>query len=152
MISTYLLLEDIKNELKAAFTGMRFHEPVNMDAPVAETAEPKLREPRIMIQQLMPKRFGTLPDGEEQGEDVPFVVVKCLKAGLSGDSPREWTVNIGIIYGLYTPEHDSQACAQDALNAGERIVMALAKRLYWADNHYALKPGIDLVLGEGKPE
>lgn len=150
MISTYLLLDDIRNHLKAEFSGVHFREPVDDGKPLTPEGEAKYCEPRFYVGQLPPKRTGTLPEGEEQGEDVPFVLVKCLGGQVTGEQKREYQVDVGIVFSVFVPENNPEAGLQDLMNIADRVAVALCFRRYWANNAFFQEPPIKMVQGTGR--
>ncbi len=150
MISTYLLLDDIRNHLKEAFAGMLFREPV--ESGMSRTAEGKEKycEPRFYIGQLPPKRGGTLPNGAEQGEDVPYVLVKCLGGDVTGEQKREYQVTVGIVFAVFVPENDPEAGLQELMNIADRVMAALCVKRFWANSTFFHEPPIKMVQGTGK--
>lgn len=149
MIATHLLLEDIRNALKAEFKDVVFREPVENGNPFTADGEERYREPRFYIGQLPPKRGGERPDGDDQGEDVPFILVKCLAGEVSGDADSQYTVDVGIVYAVYVADDDPEAGSQDVLNMGDRIITALCRRRYWGDDHYVRAASLKMVQVTG---
>ena len=149
MISAFLLLKDIQDALSRALAEFPFREP-----PGAANGQqaPSWRRPRAYVGQMPPKREGVLPDGTEQGRDLPFALVTIPKAEVTGEQPREYKVDVGVVYGVYSGERDNEAVAEEALNLGEAIVAAIACRRLWADSHYKMVLPVSLVIGTGKAQ
>lgn len=150
MISLYLLLNDVRNHLKTAFSGFKFREPVNNGNPLTTDGTEKYREPRFYIEALPAKRTGTTPDSEEQGEDVPYVLVKPLDADTTGTSSRRFTIKIGIVYCIYDADGTPETGIHDAMNMHDRILESLITRQYWADNYFCQELPVKSVFGIGK--
>ena len=151
MNSTFLLLEDIRKHLKKAFWGVKFREPVNNGNALTEDGQEKYREPRFYIESLPPKRQGTTPDGEDQGEDVPYVLIKPLTGEGQGESPRKYVVRVGIVFAVYDAEGNPEAGAHDMMNMHDRILTSMLRRELWSDSHYAKVLPITSRFGIGKP-
>ncbi len=149
MISTYLLLDDIRNHLKAEFAGVRFREPVEDGMPLTSDGKEKHREPHFYVGQLPPKRSETLPDGEEQGEDVPYVLVKCLGGDVTGEEKREYQVTVGIVFAVF---NNPEAGFQDLMNIADRVTAVLCARRFWANSTFFHEPPIKMVQGTGKAD
>lgn len=152
MIATYALIDDIRNRLKAEFKGILFREPVDDGKPRTVDGKEKYREPHFYAGQLPPKRIGTLPDGEEQGEDIPYVLVKCLGAEVTGEERREYRVDVGIVFGVFVPENNPEAGLQDLMNVSDRVVAVLCAKRFWADNAFFHEPPIKMAQGTGKAD
>ena len=152
MTSTYFLLDDIRNRLKAEFSGMLFREPVENGNPSTLDGKEKYREPHFYVGQLPPKRSGVLPDGDSQGEDIPFVLVKLLTGKVTGEQPREYRVNVGIVFAVFVPEDDPEAGLQDLMNIGDRVIAILSTQRTWGANRFIQELPITLVQGSGKAD
>lgn len=150
MISTHLLLDDVREHLKDAFRGFTFREPVDNGNSLTPGGEEKYREPRLYIEALPAKRTGTTPGGDDQGEDVPYILVKPLTGDADGESSRRFTVRVGIVYCIYDAGGDPETGIHDAMNMHDRILEAMLTRRYWADSHFCQELPIKSVFGIGK--
>lgn len=152
MSSTFLLLDDIRNCLKAAFSKFPLREPVNNGNPKTSLGEEKYRAPRLYVGQLPPKRAGETPGGDDQGEDVPYILVKCLSGDVTGENPREYQVSVGIVFEVFVPEENPEAGLQDLLNVADRILAVLASKRYWGDNRFVQVLPVGMVQGTGRAD
>ncbi len=152
MISTYLLLDDIRNHLKEEFAGMFFRAPVENGMPRALDRQEKHCELRCYVGQLPPKRGGTLPNGEEQGEDVPYLLVKCLGGDVTGEQKREYQVTVGIVFTVFVPENNPEAGLQELMTIADRVTASLCARRFWANRTFFHEPPIKMVQGTGKTD
>lgn len=152
MNSTYLLLDDIRKRLACEFKGVVFRVPVAVGPNKKQPAGEQHQEPRIFIGQMPPKHSQPMPGGEVQIEDVPFILVKCLTGEVPGESPREYQVDVGIVFAVYSPEIDPEAGLQDLLNMADRIIALLSFNRYWANRHFVQSLPIRFVHGTGKAD
>ena len=151
MNSTFLLLEDIRDHLKREFQGVKFREPVNNGNALTEDGQEKYREPRFYIESLPPKRSGTTPDGDEQGEDVPYILIKPLTGEGQDEQTPKYVVRVGIVFAVYDAEGNPEAGAHDMMNMHDRILTSMMRRKLWSDRHYAQNLPITSRFGIGKP-
>lgn len=152
MTSTYLLLDDIRKHLAREFSGVVFRVPVAVDPRKRMAVREQHREPLIFIGQMPPKHSQPLPGGDDQGDDVPFILVKCLTGEVTGETPREYQVDVGIVFVVYSSEIDPEAGLQDLLNMADRIISLLSFNRYWADRHFVQSLPIRFVHGTGKAD
>lgn len=152
MNSTFLLLDEIRNRLKEGFNGIVFREPVNDGGKVTPNGEERYREPHFYVGAVPSKRHGELDNGDEQGEDVPFVLVKWLTSEITGEEPRVFKVSVGIVYVVFVAENNPEAGMHDLANMSDRIVMLLSGQRYWCDNYFVQELPIQVVQGTGKAD
>ncbi len=152
MISTYGLIIDIRNHLQKEFAGVLFRAPVDDGKPYTAASGKKHSELRFYAGQLPPKRMGTLPNGEEQGEDIPYLLVKCLGGEVTGEQKREYRVDVGIVFAVFVPGNDPDAGLQELMNVADRVIVALSFRRFWANETFFHELPIKMVQGTGKAD
>lgn len=121
-----ILARDLCDYLRKAFVGVRFREPAADGNPFTEDGRDIYREPRISLGNLRAKR-----SDEEQGEDVPYVLIKSYGGDVKDLYKPTYLVPIDIVYAVYAPENDPEGGMEDIDNMGLVIMSALtAKSLY----------------------
>ncbi|MDR1744481.1 MAG: hypothetical protein LBS30_01870 [Planctomycetota bacterium] len=150
MKPTIILLRDLCDQLKKDFHGVLFREPVRGGLGETEDGKERYREPRFYIQNIGPKRVGVTPDGEEQGEDIPYILVKLLSTKTTGEEKRSYTVRVGIVFLAFDPDGNPETGSHDALNMHDRIIAALCSRRIWGMNSYIHEMPIDSAFEPGK--
>ncbi len=93
-----------------------------------------------------------MPNGKEQGEDVPYVLVKCLGSEVTGEEKREYRVDVGIVFAVFAPENNPEAGLQELMNISDRVIAAISFKRYWAGNTFYHEPPIKMVQGTGKAD
>lgn len=161
MNGSFLLLDDIKNNLSDAFRNFPFAVSAPEDA-LRPGRENRIREPKVYLGQLPPRigdkplDFGRKPHGPaghtDDPEYTPFIVVKLLDYQVGGEAMEGITANIGIVFTAYVPEDDREAGLHDLLNMGDRIVLTLRARDFWVDGHWKRQTPVSLIQGTGKAE
>ncbi len=145
--STYLLLDDIRNHMKEEFAGILFRAPIENGMPCTSAGEKKHCELRFYIGQLPPKR-----NSEEQGEDVPYGLVKCLGGEVTGEQTREYRVDVCLIFAVFVPENNPEAGFQELMNVAEHAMWSICFRRFWANDTFVHAPPIKMVHGTGKAD
>ncbi len=152
MISTFLLLEDIRDQLEEAFEGIPYWEPVDGGQGVNADGEATFTEPRIYLHSAPPKRFGQTINGREQGEDVPFMIVRLIRESLSfDDGLYRGNFIVVVLFKIFNPER-ADLLGNDVHNMKDRIVHTFAKRTLWAEGHFVREYPIQFSMGSDKPE
>lgn len=155
MTSTYFLLQDIKKRFAAAFVGMKFREPVRRGNALTLDGEEKYREPRVYIGNLPPKEYQGGPSVEappDQGEDVPYILVKLIGNSVTGEQPREHRVKVAIVFEVFVPESDPEAGVQDLANVSDRLMAVLSNQRYWYGGRFVQELPIEFSYGSGQAE
>lgn len=155
MIPTYFLLEDMKKRFTAAFVGMAFREPVQHGNALTPSGGEKYREPRVYVGNLPPKEYRGGPSVSppvDQGEDVPYILVKLIGGAVSGEQPREYRVKVAIIFEVFVPESDPEAGLQDLMNIAERLMAVLSNQRLWCGGRFEQELPIEFSYGSGQAE
>lgn len=142
MISSYLLLTDIRDKLKETFRDFPFREPLNHGQPFGDNGEKSYRDPLIRLMRLPLKDSGETFDGQEQGEDFPFAVVKFLRGSTARMDYPKTSFVIGVVFGVFNPD-DDDTIVQDAMNMRDRIEYMFATNHTWADGHFIREDPIE---------
>ncbi|MCD8349574.1 MAG: hypothetical protein LUC93_03080 [Planctomycetaceae bacterium] len=145
--SSYLLLCDIRNILRTGFADFPFREPIDDGNPTTSAGEEVYREPRLYIGHLPPKR-----SDEDQGEDVPFILIKTSGGDVSTGATTSYAVSVDIVFAAFVPGEDPEAGLHDLLNMAERIMGCISSRFLWADGYFRLVFPIKFSQGVGKTD
>lgn len=119
MAALFPLLRGIKRVLEQSLKHTRFQESSR-----ERREEPIFRAPRVILGDLPPSAAG---------EQYPFVLVRLLKGELTGEMPREHSVNVGILCGVMTPD-GAEKGSEDAFNLADVVLLALAEHRTYAED------------------
>ncbi|MCD8139321.1 MAG: hypothetical protein LUE17_06015 [Planctomycetaceae bacterium] len=145
--SAILLLSDIRDALRDAFADFSFREPVMDGNPVDADGAEHYCTPHFHLGHLPPKR-----SDEEQGEDVPYILVKSSGGQWNGEAQPRYLRDVDIVFAVYVPGEDPEAGLHDLENMAERIVGVLTSRLYWQDDYFELASPVTYSQGVGKTD
>ena len=145
MRATFLLLKDIQNELKKAFSKIILDSATEGEDP---------RSPHILIGHVPPKKSipsGVMrPDKNNKANDIelaapslsdpPFITVRFLDDETKEDKSKALVTEakIGILCCVYNKKNyeEIEAGYNDILNMADKVLLTLLNKRYWENNHW----------------